>query len=166
MLVDDGDFASKRISVRGGGAGGDARRAVGEGDQPNETVGDGAFADTSATRAACRGAVALHPTADRYRRAGVLHHTDIFRCECAERMSETATLESIVRRLDGLQNNVSGLNRRMITLESNLSDRVAALEARMAGLEDRADELVNRIGALATGLNSLVVPTDYAIRTY
>ena len=89
-----------------------------------------------------------------------------FRCECAERMSETATLKSIVRRLDSFQNNVSGLNRRMITLESNLSDRVAALEARMAGLEDRADELVDRIGALATGLNSLVVPTDYAIRTY
>ena len=72
-------------------------------------------------------------------------------------MSETATLESIGRRLDGLQNNVSGLNRRMITLESNLIDRVAALEARMAGLEDRADELVDRIGALATGLNSLVL---------
>jgi hypothetical protein len=45
----------------------------------------------------------------------------------------------------------------MITLESNLIDRVAALEARMAGLEDRADELVDRIGALATGLNSLVL---------
>ena len=27
MLVDDGDFASKRISVRGGGGGGGARRA-------------------------------------------------------------------------------------------------------------------------------------------
>src|SRR5271157_2428402 len=76
MLVDDGDFASKRISIRGGGGGG-TRRAVGEGDQPDETVGDGAFADATATRAACRGAVALHPTADRYRRAGVLHHTDI-----------------------------------------------------------------------------------------
>jgi hypothetical protein len=34
-------------------------------------------------------------------------------------MSETATLEFIRRRLDGLQNNVSGLNRRMITLESD-----------------------------------------------
>ena len=72
-------------------------------------------------------------------------------------MSETATLEFIARRLDGLQNNVSGLNRRMITLESNLIDRVGALEARMAGLEDRADQLVDRIGALATGVNSLVL---------
>ena len=72
-------------------------------------------------------------------------------------MSETATLESIVRRLDGLQNNVSGLNRRMIVLETTLNDRLGALEARMAGLEDRADELVDRIGALATGLNSLVL---------
>jgi uncharacterized coiled-coil protein SlyX len=59
--------------------------------------------------------------------------------------------------LDGLQNNVSGLNRRMITLESNLIDRVGALEARMAELEDRADQLVDCIGALATGVNSLVL---------
>ena len=72
-------------------------------------------------------------------------------------MSETVSAESIGRRLDGLQNNVSGLNRRMITLESNLIDRVGALEARMAGLEDRADQLVDRIGALATGVNSLVL---------
>jgi len=72
-------------------------------------------------------------------------------------MSETATPEFIARRLDGLQNNVSGLNRRMITLESNLIDRVGALEARMAGLEDGADQLVDRIGALATGVNTLVL---------
>jgi hypothetical protein len=72
-------------------------------------------------------------------------------------MSETATLESIGRRLDGLQNNVSGLNRRMITLESNLIDRVGALEAKMAELEDRTDQLVARIGALATSLNSLIL---------
>ena len=56
-----------------------------------------------------------------------------------------------------MQNNVSGLNRRMITLESNLIDRAGALEARMAGLEDRADQLVDRIGALATSMNSLVL---------
>ena len=43
-------------------------------------------------------------------------------------MSESVTLESIARRLDGLQNNVSGLNRRMITLESSLIDRVGALK--------------------------------------
>ena len=69
ILVDDGDFASKRISE--GTARGRRRRL------PDETVGDGAFADTTATRAACRGAMAIHPTADRYRRVGVLHHTDI-----------------------------------------------------------------------------------------
>jgi uncharacterized membrane protein len=45
----------------------------------------------------------------------------------------------------------------MIMLESNLIDRVGALEARMAGLEDRADQLVDRIGALATGVNTLVL---------
>jgi hypothetical protein len=56
-------------------------------------------------------------------------------------MSETATLESIWRRLDGLQNNVSGVNRRMVTLESTLSDRMAALETRLAGLEECADQL-------------------------
>ena len=52
---------------------------------------------------------------------------------------------------------VSGLNRRMITLEGNLIDRVGALEARMAELEDRTDQLVDRIGALATSVNSLVL---------
>ena len=50
-------------------------------------------------------------------------------------MSETATLESIGRRLDGLQNNVSGLNRRMITLESNLIDRVVRLKPGWLGLK-------------------------------
>jgi hypothetical protein len=69
-------------------------------------------------------------------------------------MSETATLESIGRRFDGLQNNLSGLNRRMVTLESNLVDRVGALEARMA---DRADQLVDRISALETSVNSLIL---------
>jgi hypothetical protein len=72
-------------------------------------------------------------------------------------MNETVSAESIGRRLDGLQNNVSGLNRRMVTLESNLIDRVGALEARMAGLEDRADQLVDRISALETSVNSLIL---------
>jgi hypothetical protein len=72
-------------------------------------------------------------------------------------MNETVSAESIGRRLDGLQNNVSGLNRRMVTLESNLIDRVGALGARMAGLEDRADQLVDRISALETSVNSLIL---------
>jgi uncharacterized coiled-coil protein SlyX len=72
-------------------------------------------------------------------------------------MSETATLESIWRRLDGLQNNVSGVNRRMITLESTLSDRMAALETRLAGLEVCADQLSDRISALETSVNSLIL---------
>ena len=72
-------------------------------------------------------------------------------------MSETATLESIRLLVDRLQNNVSGLNCRMITLETNLIDRVAALEARMTGLEDRANQLADRIGALATRVYSLVL---------
>jgi hypothetical protein len=55
--------------------------------------------------------------------------------------------------LDGLQNNLSGLNRRMVTLESNLIDRVGMPEARMAGLEDRADQLVDRISALETSVD-------------
>jgi hypothetical protein len=61
--------------------------------------------------------------------------------------------EFIGRRLDGLQNNLSGLNRRMVTLESNLIDRVGMPEARMAGLEDRADQLVDRISALETSVD-------------
>ena len=92
---------------------------------------------------------------DGYRRR--LRGIGCSRCGCAERMSETATLEFIRRRLDGLQNNVSGLNRRMITLESNLIDRVGALEARMAELEDCVDNLAERIGMLETGVNSLVL---------
>jgi BMFP domain-containing protein YqiC len=72
-------------------------------------------------------------------------------------MSETATLESIVRRLDGLQNNVSGVTRRMITLENTLSDRMAALEARLAGFEECADQLSDRIGALEARVNYLIL---------
>ena len=79
-----------------------------------------------------------------------------FRCGCAERMSETF-LEPITRRLDGLQNNVSGLNRRMIMLESNLIDRVGALEARMAELEKCTERLADHISALETGVNCLIL---------
>jgi hypothetical protein len=66
--------------------------------------------------------------------------------------------------LDGLQNNVSGLNRRMITLESNLIDRVGALEARMAELEDCVDNLAERIGMLETGVNSLILLVERIAR--
>jgi chaperonin cofactor prefoldin len=72
-------------------------------------------------------------------------------------MSESTSLEIIARRLDGLQNNVSGVNRRLIMLESSLTDRMGALEARMTELEDRADTLVKRIGALEVGVNSLIL---------
>jgi hypothetical protein len=72
-------------------------------------------------------------------------------------MGETVSLESIARRLDGLQNNVSGLNRRMIMLEGNLIDRVGALEARMAELEGGANRLADRISALETGVNCLIL---------
>src|SRR6476646_5045461 len=72
-------------------------------------------------------------------------------------MSETAILESIGRRLDGLQNNVSGLNRRMIMLEGNLIDRVGALEARLAELEKCTERLADHISALETGVHCLIL---------
>ena len=72
-------------------------------------------------------------------------------------MSETASPELIGRRLDGLQNNITGLSRRMITLEASLNDRLGAVEARMAGLEDCADQLVERISALETRVNCLIL---------
>ncbi len=72
-------------------------------------------------------------------------------------MSETVSLESLARRLDSLQNNVSGVNRRLITFESNLTDRVGALEVGMAGLEDRIDRLADRIRALETGVTGLIL---------
>ena len=79
-------------------------------------------------------------------------------------MSETTTLESVERRLDGLQNNVSGVNRRMITLENTLSERMAALEIRLAGLEECADQLSDRISALETGVNSLILLVERIAR--
>ena len=68
-------------------------------------------------------------------------------------MSESTSPETIGRRLDSLQNNVAGVNRRLIMLESSLTDRMGALEARMTELEDRADSLVERISALEVGVN-------------
>jgi hypothetical protein len=72
-------------------------------------------------------------------------------------MSETISPEFIGRRLDSLQNNVSGVTRRMITLENTLSDRMAALETRLAGLEECADQLSDRISALDTRVNYLIL---------
>ena len=66
-------------------------------------------------------------------------------------MSET--LEAIERRLDSVQNNVSAMNRRLITLENNLADRMGALKARA---EDRADQVLDRISALETSVNHLI----------
>jgi prefoldin subunit 5 len=72
-------------------------------------------------------------------------------------MSETVSLESVARRLDGLQNNVSGVNRRLILLESSLTERMVALEARTAALEDSVAHLTDRIGTLETCVNSLIL---------
>ena len=72
-------------------------------------------------------------------------------------MSETVSAEFIGRRLDGLQNNASGVTRRLITLENTLSARMEALEARLAGLEEHADHLVDSISALETSVNSLIL---------
>ena len=72
-------------------------------------------------------------------------------------MSETTSPDLIGRRLDGLQNSITGLSRRMITLEAGLNDRIDAVEARMAGLEDCADQLVERISALETRVNCLIL---------
>lgn len=72
-------------------------------------------------------------------------------------MNETGSPEFIARRLDGLQNNITGLSRRMITLEASLNDRFGAVEARMAGLENCVDQLVERISALETRVNCLIL---------
>jgi hypothetical protein len=66
-------------------------------------------------------------------------------------MSET--LEAFGRRVDSLQNNVSAMNRRLITLESNLAERIGALEARA---EDRANQVLDRISALETSVTHLI----------
>ena len=72
-------------------------------------------------------------------------------------MSETASPEFMGRRLDGLQNNISGVNRRMIALETALNDKLGAVEARMAGLEECVDQLAERISALETSVNSAIL---------
>jgi hypothetical protein len=72
-------------------------------------------------------------------------------------MSETISSEFIGRRLDSLQNNVVGVNRRMIALETTLSERLGAVEARIARLEDCVDQLAERISTLETKLNSLIL---------
>jgi hypothetical protein len=72
-------------------------------------------------------------------------------------MSETVSADFVGRRLDSLQNNVSGVTRRMITLENTLSARMEALEVRLAGLEECADQLLERIGVLETSVNALIL---------
>ena len=79
-------------------------------------------------------------------------------------MGETVFLEPLVRRLDGLQNNVSAVNRRLITLESSLANRVEALEARMAGLEARTEELADHIRALEAGVTSLILQIERIVK--
>ena len=53
-------------------------------------------------------------------------------------MSETLSPDSIARRLDGLQNSVSGMTRRMVTLESNLAHGTEKIMAELAGLPGRS----------------------------
>ncbi len=62
-----------------------------------------------------------------------------------------------MRRLEGLQNNVAGVNRLLISLETSLTERVGALEARTAALEDCLDQFADRIRALKPGVNSLIL---------
>ena len=63
-------------------------------------------------------------------------------------VSETLSPEPIARRLDGLQNSVSGVTRRMVTLESNLAHGTEAIADEVAGLQARVDQLAGRINAL------------------
>ena len=60
-------------------------------------------------------------------------------------MSETGSSEYLGRRLDGLQNSVSGVTRRMVTLESNLTNGTEKIAAELAGLGARVDQLASRI---------------------
>lgn len=66
------------------------------------------------------------------------------------------TLDSIGKRLDSIQNSVSAMNRRLITLENSLAERVGALEA-SAEAEDRADQVVDRMNALEISVNHLIL---------
>jgi len=72
-------------------------------------------------------------------------------------MSDTESPEFIARRLDSLQNNVAGVNRRMIALETTLNERLRAVEARIVGFQDCVDQLAERITALARKVNSLIL---------
>ena len=72
-------------------------------------------------------------------------------------MSEAISPEFIGRRLDSLQNNIAGVNRRMIALETGLNERLGAVESRVAELGDCVDQLTERIGALETSVNSLIL---------
>jgi hypothetical protein len=72
-------------------------------------------------------------------------------------VSETLSPESIARRLDGLQNSVSVVTRRMVTLESNLTHGTEAIAAEVAGLQARVDQLAGRISALETNVNCLIL---------
>ena len=72
-------------------------------------------------------------------------------------MSETGSSEYIGRRLDGLQNSVSSVTRRMVTLESNLTNGMETLAAELAGLAARVDQLAGRISTLETSVNCLIL---------
>ena len=60
-------------------------------------------------------------------------------------------------RLFGLQNSVSSVTRRMVTLESNLARGTEAIAAELAGLEARVDQLAGRISTLETSVNCLIL---------
>jgi hypothetical protein len=72
-------------------------------------------------------------------------------------VTETLSPESIWRRLDGLQNSVSGMTRRLVMLESNLAHGTEAIATELAGLEARVDQLAGRISALETSVNCLIL---------
>ena len=72
-------------------------------------------------------------------------------------MSETLSSEHVGRRLDGLQNSVSSVTRRIVTLEITLSERMGAIEAGLAELGECADQLSDRIGGLETRVNYLIL---------
>jgi hypothetical protein len=80
-------------------------------------------------------------------------------------VSETLFPESIGRRLDGLQNSVSSMTRRMVTLESNLTNGTEKIAAELAGLGARVDQLAGRISALETSVNCLILLVERIARS-
>jgi hypothetical protein len=66
--------------------------------------------------------------------------------------------------LDGLQNSVSSVTRRMVTLESNLTNGTENIAAELAGLEARVEQLAGRISALETGVTSLILLVERIAR--